>query len=378
MYTFFIIGVFEAYFLAIILFLKKNKHCADNILAFYFLLNGTTILFIFFEAISIKSGFNSPRLMALAPPLVLLHGFALWLYVSSVTNLKFKLKLSHILHVIPFIIMEIYFCKTYYFATNERIIQLYTNELFKEMFGYKFFVLLVMVSVLFYLGWSLLLTFRFRKKMHKINIKIHKIDLKWLNFLLITALILYGTTVITNSMDLVFSVMSFKNFQAIANIIGSFFVLLLGLYGHRQGNVFSDAFDNRDPIIDSVLIQQDNVKEKNKDLELAEKLLNLMKTKKPYINAELNVSTLSKMLSVSSYYLSEIINNTLKMNFMDFVNSYRVNEFKEKLNCKEYEKHTLLSVAYDSGFNSKATFNRVFMKKLNMTPSQYKQMVSKN
>ncbi|MEO0527365.1 MAG: helix-turn-helix domain-containing protein, partial [Bacteroidota bacterium] len=57
--------------------------------------------------------------------------------------------------------------------------------------------------------------------------------------------------------------------------------------------------------------------------------------------------------------------------FYDFINRYRVSDFVEKLKNKEHHEHTLLSLAYDVGFNSKTTFNKAFKKTMDHTPTAY-------
>jgi AraC-like DNA-binding protein len=69
--------------------------------------------------------------------------------------------------------------------------------------------------------------------------------------------------------------------------------------------------------------------------------------------------------------VSEVINNGFNKNFNDFVNSYRVNAFKSMLEENKHEQLSLLGLAHECGFNSKATFNRVFKKLTHYSPSEY-------
>ena len=59
------------------------------------------------------------------------------------------------------------------------------------------------------------------------------------------------------------------------------------------------------------------------------------------------------------------------MNFNDFINHYRIEAVKEKLSAGEHNTTTLLGIAYDCGFNSKATFNRAFKKSTTLSPNEY-------
>jgi AraC-like DNA-binding protein len=105
-------------------------------------------------------------------------------------------------------------------------------------------------------------------------------------------------------------------------------------------------------------------------------LLADMKESKPYLSPDLTLSALSSGMNVSEEYLSGILNNQLNRNFFDFVNQYRVEEFKTQCRDPKNDTYTLIGLAYDCGFNSKATFNRVFKKVTNLTPGEFKQSVS--
>ena len=59
------------------------------------------------------------------------------------------------------------------------------------------------------------------------------------------------------------------------------------------------------------------------------------------------------------------------MNFNDFINNYRIEAVKENLKKGEHKKTTLLGIAFDCGFNSKATFNRAFKKSTGLSPKDY-------
>ena len=96
-----------------------------------------------------------------------------------------------------------------------------------------------------------------------------------------------------------------------------------------------------------------------------------MNTQKPYINSKLNLVELSHHLKLPPYLLSRIINVGFSRNFFDFVNGYRVEEFKRRVEDTQFRHYSLLSIAFDVGFNSKTAFNRSFKKITNQTPSSY-------
>lgn len=94
-----------------------------------------------------------------------------------------------------------------------------------------------------------------------------------------------------------------------------------------------------------------------------------METEKPYTNPKLTLSDLAASLNISVNHLSQIINQNEKMNFHDFVNKYRVEEFIK--NASANRNFSILAHALDAGFNSKSSFNNVFKKHKGITPSNY-------
>lgn len=97
---------------------------------------------------------------------------------------------------------------------------------------------------------------------------------------------------------------------------------------------------------------------------------------KAYLNPHLKLYDLAKLIDTPPHILSEQINMELNVNFYEFVNQYRVEEFKSRVVDPAHKQLTFLAIAHDVGFNSKASFNRIFKKQTGMTPSQYKASVS--
>lgn len=105
--------------------------------------------------------------------------------------------------------------------------------------------------------------------------------------------------------------------------------------------------------------------------EWKEKLLQLMQSGKAYEDPELSLSHVAKQLQSNPSLISKIVNNGFGVNFNDFVNQFRIEAVKEMLKNGEQKKQTLLGIAYDCGFNSKATFNRAFKKVTGVSPKEW-------
>ena len=96
-----------------------------------------------------------------------------------------------------------------------------------------------------------------------------------------------------------------------------------------------------------------------------------MQKEKLYKNSELTLADLSQKLNVHPNVLSQVINSAEQKNFYDYVNHLRVEEFKTIILLPENQKFTLLSIAFECGFNSKTAFNRNFKKATGFSPSEY-------
>jgi len=91
----------------------------------------------------------------------------------------------------------------------------------------------------------------------------------------------------------------------------------------------------------------------------------------PYLDAELTLSELARQVDLSPSQVSQTINSGFQMNFNEFINQYRVEAVKSILKKGEKSNLSMLGIAMECGFNSKATFNRTFKKFTQLTPSEY-------
>ncbi len=101
------------------------------------------------------------------------------------------------------------------------------------------------------------------------------------------------------------------------------------------------------------------------------KIQEALLTEKLYENPELTLTDMAKKLDTNASIISKAINQGFQMNFNDLINFYRVEAVKKKLEHGEHKKSTLLGIAFDCGFNSKATFNRAFKKSTGNSPKEY-------
>lgn len=100
-------------------------------------------------------------------------------------------------------------------------------------------------------------------------------------------------------------------------------------------------------------------------------LLRLMQREKAYLEPQLKLQDVAERLSVSTHSLSQTINTIEKKSFYDFINDYRVQHLKLLLSDPSNRKFSILALGLDSGFNSKASMNRIFKEKTGVAPSSY-------
>ena len=100
----------------------------------------------------------------------------------------------------------------------------------------------------------------------------------------------------------------------------------------------------------------------------AEKIEKAMRNEKLYTQPDLSIEKLSAHLDLPEHEVSQVINSSFRMNFFNFVNSYRLEYAMELLRNSSEHKKTMLEIAFESGFNSKSTFYTYFKKATGSTP----------
>jgi Two component regulator propeller./Bacterial regulatory helix-turn-helix proteins, AraC family./Y_Y_Y domain. len=97
----------------------------------------------------------------------------------------------------------------------------------------------------------------------------------------------------------------------------------------------------------------------------------VMNEKKPYLNSEFKLADLATEINCSLHEISQVLNQDLNQSFPDFVNKYRVDEVKRRLEDKDYDRFTFFAIAQQCGFNSKTSFYRIFKNETGKTPADY-------
>lgn len=224
--------------------------------------------------------------------------------------------------------------------------------------------------MLLYLAFTLQLFYNYRKKIEQYFSNTYKLELNWiLSFLvLFTLMFLYDTI-----QTIIGSLVTDLNYEQRwwLNLFAALITLYIGIKGYFTDTTKLQKLNfSFSPSLDAIPEINQN-KEKtisDRDIKL---ITHLMEDNKVYLNPELNLSDLAEQANMSRGQLSEIINSGFNKNFNDFVNMYRVSAFKNMIKENKHKQLSLLGIAQECGFNSKATFNRVFKKLTNHSPTEY-------
>lgn len=354
----FIAGISIAVFFELLLIFKKNKTQSDKILIIWMFLISVH-MFLFFMNYT-RENLNYPFLLGFSLPLPLIHGVMLYLYVASSTRQLPKNKKLLLLHFIPVSASYIYLIPYFLLPAEEKIYIYQNNGLGYEIFMGLLFWAYVITGIGYQI-WSIILLNRHKKNILNQFSDIEKIDLSWLRILV------WGMAVIW--FVVILDVNDFYDFLTV-----TFFVFVMGFFGIKQISVYPQKQSEKTHIKKGKYLKSGL--KKNLSEELIIKLKDLMNDKKLFTKNELLINDLAAELKVHPNYLSQVINEKEGKNFYEFVNHYRVEEFKRLVSIPKNQQLTLLSLAYECGFNSKSSFNRYFKKSTGQTPSQYFSLIT--
>ncbi len=378
----YLIGIVITFFLAVVLISKKDKSQADKILAVWLCFIGLHLQLFYLHFSGQYVHF--PHLLALEIPMPLLHGPFLFLYVRALIGREkqyFQI-FSHFL--VPLIGYAL--CLSFFTLSVEQKIFVYQHggQGFEWLSELLFIAIIISGIVYVGLAWYLL-------HAHKATLKgrfsaVERLNLKWIMCLI------YGIAAIWLVVMLGNDMLTFGTVTA--------YVLVIGYVGIKQGNIFSnyqlsyaaiEATDVFDPGVNArhyrpEMLNENPEKTKYQKSTIREEeamrihaaLQGLMNTEKLYQNPELNLSDLAERLGVHQNALSQVINSCEQKHFCDYINELRIEAFKAMIRLPDSRKYTILSLAFDCGFNSKTAFNRTFKKFVGVTPKEYTAQLKDN
>jgi AraC-like DNA-binding protein len=366
----FVIGATLSFFLAFLVFSKKNKTAGDYVLGSYLAVFGLYFIILYLDSIAIKYpqiinllGFNIP----------LLGGPFIFLYVLVMVKTNNKFKAVYWLHGLPYLLFNLYSVLYFYFPdaakkTDSINITLESISIFKISF--------YLVANAVYVIWAIFILNKHKKKLGENFSYTEDIDLVWLK-LVVSGFGAFWVVVLILHLFDKYPITAISPLGYAIYLTLTLYIFFLGYFGLKQQAIYTSAaaninkIDGTDPVIKKKEPYKHSVLKQTEAKKYLEKLLDYFNKEKPYLKGKLNIKEVSEYMDISVHHLSQLINEQLNKNFYDFVNGYRVQEVKARLFEPKYAQLTLLAIAYDCGFNSKSSFNSVFKKHTGLTPSQY-------
>ncbi len=313
-----------------------------------------------------------PHLIGVHLPVPLLHGPMLYLYTQHSLRQERSLSRNDYLHFLPAIATWVYMIPFYFFYSVEEKVLVDTGQVDDSA---VFSIIIIIAFIVSGLTYPILAFKRLGEHRQLVEDNFsndNRISLEWLKYWIYAVALLYLTVAAVLMMRDGLGIAFPFNTDFIFYSIMVFYVICIGFFGIRHQNIFgTGASDQPELMIRSK--SQGEYQKSGLKTELAEtirtKLQDLMLTKKPHLDPKLTLNDLASRIGVSANHLSQIINQYENVNFHDFINGYRVEEFIERASTNQV--YSILAHAYDAGFNSKSTFNNVFKKLKGVTPSRF-------
>ncbi len=296
-------------------------------------------------------------------------GPSLYLFTKSITDPDFRISHKEYIHFIPVILEFIYFRTEIYRTGFDNRMIIYQNDASVyhsniDYYSTLYYIqqLIGIASILVYIFFSVRLLLRHNQWIKTRYSNLKNKSLGWLQIPVFFYSGFWAAWIILRTLDTFIFKSAFKEIYFMPSFIGvSITTCWIGFIGYVKSQPETKGFS---------IIPMKTVKWNTKPEE-AEKIISLMETEKPYLNPDLDLTRLSEHLKMNPKVTSHIINQDLKTNFYEFVNTYRVEEFKKRLQDEDSNKFSLLGLAYECGFNSKSTFNYIFKKYTGQTPREY-------
>ncbi len=291
-----------------------------------------------------------------------IYGALIYFFVLSYVSPKFKLSTKHWIHFLPVIIEVIwsFFIKSqnfYWDGTRESL----------SWLGYWGYIIWMHYPTMYLVSGGLILFYSYKAwKLLKNPPEAHGYQLiqkhlQWIERVLISLAIFSLLFTLITLIDSLFFDYAFNFFGYPIFIIMAIITYWLGLEGFSRRNTV--AFKEVDIPSEKEMAQLNLI---------AKKLRSKMEEDQLYKNPEITVALLSEAIETKPYLVTKSLTTVFNKKFSDYINELRFEELKRLIALPENEKFTLLSLAFEAGFNSKASFNRTVSKLTGKSPKHLK------
>lgn len=344
-----IIIIFQGTLLTIYILVSSNKKSkGDRLLATIIGALTVQILGLFFVNRGVASDFFQSVNCAYG----FLYGPLLFFYIRCITQKQFVFSKMNFLHFFPFLVV----CFGIWF-TNGKICSPETY------IGY-------VVHILFYIFLCFI-----QVKKYKQIMKANYSQLEWLNVGWLHGVFVVFCLIVLTDIAQFIAFFLGLNTYFLENTVFLLILVTINLlyfYGFTSSRK-PFGYSKEDLLFTAALTSRKRINTTlGENKKLIAKLENHMLTHESFKNYDLTIATLAKEMDIPKRKLSELINDHYDQNFVDFINTYRINSAKERFMNPKSHAETILEVLYEVGFNSKSSFNTAFKKKTGITPSEFK------
>lgn len=286
-------------------------------------------------------------------------GPSFYFYVLTLTNPNFRFTKRHLWHFSPLVLNYIHSIYHGIFPGNRTPWHWFhfIAELLESA---------AIISILIYM----MLSFK-RVKDYQLQLldnvsTMTKIDLQWVKKTIMVIVVSFVLILVFLSISSGVSgkeiFHQWDEYRSVVLLLYSCTLYWLSIRGYQQAQTIkiSKPTDSNADLLDT------------ESIKVINQLHDAMINENLFRNPELSLTGLSTSISVSERTISEVLNGNLNKNFYQFVNEYRVKDVQEKLKDHKNSHLKILSLAFDAGFNSKATFNRLFKAYSGLTPKEFK------
>lgn len=311
-----------------------------------------------------------PHLGLLGTPFAMLIGPGFYFLTKSFTNKQFFWRWWHWFCFLPFLLNILYFIPFYKLSAAEKTLVLQESYIVKPDFWVHSFLCNIFVSFIF-IVLTIALILKHERHIEQVFSNLEQKSLRWI-------MMFFGAVVLTFLVCIMLSFYDMGFADSFSNLTFSAVIYVMGYRSLKQAEIFTNIPQEIVEETDqSALIKVPIKYEKSglteqKALHLLEKLELSMHNEKLYLQPELTCLQLADHLGIKPHVLSQVLNQYKRENFFDYINRHRVEHFKQAALDPAKAHLSILAIAFESGFNSKAAFNAVFKKNTGITPSNYR------
>lgn len=365
------ISVFVSLLLAFFLLTVKTENkLANRLFAWFFIFSAIDLSGFFIDAttrIELNLEIFRSTACLLGMPLF-------YLFVLAVCYSDFRLKWKHLLHVLPFIVVNLVFIPRIYMSLDV------DKDIFAATLNQMPEIYFIQIVIEFQYAFYIVSVFLILRKYREIYLENYAnpstATYKWLFQITCVFLIAHSIVALKN-------LLRYSGFREIflwANVLVGTIALFITCWFIMKALNHPELFRGVNSKLKLTKDILPEVEEKSEPTNVQDhltvsqisRLKQYMEEKEPFLDPSLTIQELANQIDIPVRDLSVLINHKMNQHFFDFVNEYRIQKAMQILKDQSKSQLTVLEILYEVGFNSKSSFNTSFKKYTNLTPTAYR------